>query len=68
MHQLAAAAGVDTPSVFDHVLLGYLGFVAAACASWSANGCPPAQRTVVVDACVGALVGALTGAGRGHSG
>jgi AcrR family transcriptional regulator len=51
----------------DHALYGYLGFLDAACLSWVAAGCPPAQRAALVATAVGALAGALDATGTPHA-
>lgn len=42
-----------------YALLGFLGFLDAACAAWRADGCPDHDRWPLIDAALGALEGGL---------
>lgn len=48
----------------DYALLGYFGFLDAACLGWVERGCPAAERDALVEAALGALQGALGDWGR----
>jgi AcrR family transcriptional regulator len=64
---LRGILGLDPGQPRDHALHGYLGFLDAACLSWVAAGCPPAQRSALVAMAVAALGGALDAVGTAHA-